>query len=155
MKQALSGSPETKSITFPMWRDERKHFVSLDYLLGAFAMWAVRQSPYHCPDNLEEAICELRGLVQPKWKGAHFAELSCDEIRGLLKGEFEASHWIMEWNKPKSGHGRPVSCTRRDGPKPDDDFIDLYALARNISHTIILEALYDEDQSTTKKESKP
>ena len=48
--------PSEKTIIYPVWRDTNKHGVTLDTILGQFARWAVEQSPYTCPDNLETAI---------------------------------------------------------------------------------------------------
>lgn len=41
------------------------HWIMLDTLLGHFAMWAVRQSPYTVPDNLAEALIALGDKLRP------------------------------------------------------------------------------------------
>ena len=150
MKAALSHCSETKTITFPMWRDERKFLFSVNDILGAFAMWAVRQSPYRCPDSLNEAIDILEMVlinqIEFDNEPLAFKELSCDEIRKHLETAFEKVSAIMNWNEKKSGAPGYVFVSRVGGPKnPDDDIIDLGAMARNIAHTLILERLYDED----------
>jgi len=150
MKAPLSGRPESKEITFPVWRDERSFLFSVKDITGAFAMWAVRQSPYNCPDNLDGAIErleeELHGANIFNPKRLDFAELSCDEIEALLEECFRKITFIKEWNNPKSGHDAEwVPVTRFSQPAPDDDFIDLGALVRNIAHTLIAERLLEED----------
>lgn len=138
-----------KTITYPIWMDKRKHYFSVDSITGAFAMWAIRQSPYHCPDNLEQAIKELGEALKKKFqfdKAFNFAYLSLDEIRIGLENCFEEIKTIENWNHPKSGHNAQVIFTSRYfSPIPDNDFIDLDALARNIAHTLIQEKLVDED----------
>ena len=62
------------------------------------------------------------------------AKLSIDEIDKNLKICFGNIPEILGWNEPKKEGNDP-----RD---PDNDFIDLDALARNISHSLILEEMY-------------
>lgn len=150
MKPRLSCSPETKTLTFPVWRDERKHLFSVKDITGAFAMWAVRQSPYDSPDLLGDAVKNLEQVLVKRVKfdnePLRFAELSCSEIRTALYDCFESIAIIEQWNRPKSGHNALfVTSSRYDSPLPDDDIIDLDALARNIAHTLILERLIEED----------
>jgi len=152
MKPALKHCPDKKEIIFPVWRDERKHLFSIKDILGAFAMWAVRQSPYICPSNIEIAIKEL-AFELPKQiefdsERFDFAEVSCDEIREAIDKCFDHIDIIKMWNQPKSGHNAPfVFCGRYSKPIPDDDIIDLNALSMNISHSLIAERLLEEDQT--------
>lgn len=152
MKPALSGRPDTKVIIFPTWRDERKHIVEFSELLGAVLFWAVRQSPYAHPDDLQGAAEQLAAAFdrELEWNENHknfkYVKLSCYEIRTTLEAVFEKCPAVMAWNEPKSKHGHSFVCTSRyGGPDPDDDIIGLGALARNASHTIVLERLYEED----------
>lgn len=151
MKPALKHCPDKKEIIFPVWRDEKKHLFSINDILGAFAMWAVRQSPYTCPNNLEGAIkglsWELPKHLKFDSERFDFAELSWDEIRKALDECFDCIDFIKLWNQPISGHDAPfVFCDRYSKPIPDDDIIDLDALSRNISHSLIAERLLEEDQ---------
>jgi len=140
---------QQKKITYPVWRDERKFLFSLKDILGSFAMWAVRQSPYLYPDGLELAIKalseELPKQIKFDSERYDFAEVNCDEIRNALDECFGKIIFIKSWNQPKSGHDTPfVFCDRYSKPIPDDDIIDLDALSRNISHSLIAERLIEE-----------
>ena len=39
--------------------NEKKFLVSKDNILSEVAKWAITQSPYHRPDNLEKVLDEL------------------------------------------------------------------------------------------------
>lgn len=150
MKPAINGIPEEKIIIYPIWRDERKHLFSVGDIAGAVAMWAVRQSPYEAPENLTEAIKSLTQVLNEQIKFDdvfHFAELTYDEIHSILQEHLEKVSVIMQWNEPRSGHDAPfVTSSRYHTPRPDDDFIDLDALARNVALTLTQEKLVEEDQ---------
>lgn len=151
MKPALGGTiPETKTLTWPVWRDEREHLMELNAVVGEFACWAVIQSPYAVPDNLQDACWQLRkrieGRFADKYGRDRYGRLSCDGLAGLLTKAFELVPEIMAWNEPKSGHGAEhVFVDRYSEPPADDDIIDLGALARNVAHSLVLRALADED----------
>ena len=148
MKASVTGIPESKTITYPPWRDDRKHHYSLDNILGAFAMWAIRQSPYTCPGTLHPAVIQLYGWLDSEitWDKWGFADFTCDEIRKLLLVNFEKCPSIMAWNE-KQKEGRNDVGEEHPSWNPDYDFIDLGAWARNISHTLIKEKLIDEAQN--------
>jgi hypothetical protein len=158
MKPVLNQIPDRKTITFPPWRDDAPRWWKLDHVVGAFAMWAVRQSPYDVPDELREN-CVLLG---EQLKGRISEAFSDEDRMGLLdEFWFRASHdWIHDallelfekipgirrWNERKNGSRSPLGFSDRySRPDSDDDFIDLHALARNVSHTLIAETLIDED----------
>lgn len=160
MKPKLENSPETKSITFPMWRDENEHYRFVDAIVGGVAFWAVRQSPYDCPEDIEAALKNLTTVLKEDVACMDRKKLSdeelklqvalgtlskftCDEIRRLLERSFRKVPEIMAWNEKKCPNKEiDYDNLSRD---PDTDFIDLDALARNVSHTLILESLYDKD----------
>lgn len=109
-------------------------------IVGAFAMWACRQSPYGVPDNLESVCKYLHASLKTEvaWDSNKMAELSLSGIEDMLRdilmdgcSEFQA--WNERKNK-RDGHG---FVSRISGPShPDDDFIDLHALLRNTCVTI-------------------
>ena len=102
--------------------------------MGAVAGNAVRQSPYHRPDNLEIVLDKLHELVKPTFEKATMgvAELTDEQLEDLIKQlrnipEYEA------WNERKNGNQAQYSFSSRyDKPDPDNDFIDLDALEMNI-----------------------
>ena len=118
--------------------DDSPFLTTVDELLGALAEWAVKQSPYLCPDNLQQALEEFT-LAIPYDRDV-FAdsifETSCEWLIPFVRGLFEACPSILAWNEPKFGKHRVAFSSRYDSPKPDYDFIDLDALARNIAHSI-------------------
>jgi len=122
----------------PEWDDARGQWTTPKDIVGAFAMWACRQSPYGVPDGLEN-VCKylyacLKRIVE--WPTAGMRECSLCEINKWLYeilydqgvAEFDA------WNRCKVGDTPNFMVTSRyDGtPDPDRDFIDLDALLRNV-----------------------
>jgi hypothetical protein len=121
----------------PEWSEKRWTFRK--EIVGYFAMWACRQSPYGVPDGLENVCKYLYASLASaaKWipSDSGMAELSLCEINRLLheilmeKGvkEFDA------WNVPKSGPtAELVFSSAFNTPDRDDDFIDLHALLHNV-----------------------
>lgn len=112
--------------------------VSKKQLLGFVAKWAVMQSPYHRPENLEVVIDKFHESIK-----AHFENEYCIKFidsRSLEK--FIEEHLLkipefVGWNERKNGNKSPYSfISRYDQPNPDDDFIDLGALTRNVANDI-------------------
>ena len=109
-------------------------------IVGAFAMWACRQSPYGVPDGLESVTKYLNACLKTavKWDQNNMAELSLCEINRVLHeilyeqgvAEFDA------WNERKNKREGAGFCSAFDKPSPDDDFIDLDALLHNVCLTI-------------------
>jgi hypothetical protein len=129
--------------------------VSHKSISGALAHWAVRQSPYTAPDNLGTAVEQF----MEKWPHGDYAALSSGELALAIKETIEHCPLILAWNNPKiEGVVNPelgVAVTSRfDTIKPDYDFIDLGALARNVTHDLVLwaqvEAAQDETRLTLK-----
>jgi hypothetical protein len=101
-------------------------------------MWAVRQSPYVVPGNLDEALRTFHD------------RLPCDDLDMLKVSQDQLFNTVYKlaceipeiaaWNEPKSGHGQTlVFSSRYDQPSPDDDIIDLSALANNVARSCIAE----------------
>ena len=107
--------------------------------LGAFAYWVVAQSPYDTPDitpALEAFGAYIAGIIEddiPK-------KFTYDEVSALITGEvFEAIPEIEKLNHRKNGREGVGFSSRYSKPHPDDDFIALGALARNVFYMIIRE----------------
>ena len=126
-------------------KKETKQFVfSKRNLLGEIAHWAVCQSPYHRPDNLEVVLDKFNAIISAI---PEYPTMSYAEIRELLD-ELKEIPEFMLWNERKNGrqgHGFSGAGHRDDGSvtffnaKADNDFIDLDALIRNVANSIVRE----------------
>ena len=121
-------------------------------IVGHFAMWAVRLSPYHIPDNLGKSIESLIKFIRNNFK----AEIDLDDsyiftaceskVRKALDEFAKSNEFVREWNKPKSGDDvQFVTNSRYDSPNPDDDIIDLDALVGDICRSLHQEVEKDEE----------
>jgi len=133
---------DNKEVLMPsmpgIWNED-KFWESRTYILGAFAKWAVIQSPYTTPDNLEEAIHKL-SLHFPE----EMFETSYRELIKKLDPLMELIPEIAAWNERKNGNQAPLGfASRYGGPAPDDDFIDLGALARNVAQDLKVRSAYN------------
>lgn len=105
-------------------------------ITGAFAGNAVRASPYSCPDDLEKIINYLDACftldVFSKLT-MDMVEISLNEIEAFLHKYLDDLPQFVQWNERKNkreGHG--FTSAHSPKLKPDDDFIDLDALIRNV-----------------------
>jgi hypothetical protein len=119
--------------------DDTNFYTSRGDVLGELAAWAVRQSPYTLPAHLEDALREF----DLAFDSEEFFDTNCEELNKRIRDAFDKCPRVLGWNNAKVGEGT-VFCSRYDTPQPDYDFIDLDALARNMAHSITLEAKYDK-----------
>jgi hypothetical protein len=140
-----SGPPanEEEVIMAGTLEKQRTIYASPSDVLGEVAKWAIRQSPYPYPDNLVVVLEKLREKIAPDftelvgWKS--FA--TGREIEAYLEPILLGIPEFAEWNNRKNGRDGPGFVTRYDGARnPDDDFIDLHALMRNVSLSLSREA---------------
>ncbi len=134
----------TKTIPFPTWTDNSPYHYFIKDIVGVMAMWAVRQSPYAVPANLEDALKELTEALKPTWKGDQLHEMHGNELRDLIAEAVKECPSIEAWNVPEKGDGRGF-VTRFGGPEPDYDFIDIDALIRNVTHSLIEMRVVEKD----------
>lgn len=124
--------------------DAAPRLITTNELAGYLACWAVRQSPYGCPEGLENAVTDFRAHWPHDPELPVMPCLYWDSLSDLRKAVTEACETIPSiaiWNRPKSGHDAPfVFSSRYDQPNPDDDFIDLDALGNNIARSAWAEA---------------
>lgn len=114
--------------SWPVLRTIGPLLVGRSQVLGALANWAVQQSPYIVPDKLAEA---LRGFYD-QWPRGEYAQFDTIlELDRTIRGIMVTVPEITAWNQRKNGRDGPGFVTRYSEPNPDDDFIDLDALARN------------------------
>jgi hypothetical protein len=113
--------------------------VSPSQVAGTLAMWAVRQSPYPVPDNLELVIRRVEELFPCDEFGFHEVA-GQDELYRLLAQIGEQIPELLAWNERKNGNAAPIGFVSRYGrPDPDNDFIDLYALWSNVARSVAAE----------------
>lgn len=108
---------------------------SKKYLLGELAKWAVNQSPYYVPDNLEKVLRKLADLLPTHEfdEGYGFRKMKIKDFHTWLFNVLTQIPELVEWNSPKDGSNPQFVFTSRfDKPHPDSDIVDLDALVNNI-----------------------
>jgi hypothetical protein len=132
MKVRISTVSEAHSIR-SLIDDGREYLITLNDVIGAIACWAVRQSPYVCPNRLAKVL----KIVEHSMKHCTFQELEqhLQEHLGCIPE-------VKKWNQRKNNNAAPIKVTTlySTGADPDDDFIDLDALYRNIAGQVMSEA---------------
>lgn len=143
-------SGEAVQIASASWKEQDGPLlITTNTIAGELASWAVQQSPYGCPDGLQQAIADFRAawpsdpdmppILAMKWWASY------GELYQALYRLFCNTPSIAAWNQPKSGHGaKIVFSSRYGGPEPDDDFIDLGALANNVARECWKDALAEK-----------
>jgi len=108
-------------------------------IVGQIARHAVQQHPFNAPEGLFELVQDVLGKSRadfpdgvPELPMRWFKDSS--EIEIWLRDGFTGHQTLEAWNTPKSRHGAQiVFSSRYGGPAPEDDFIDIDALWRNVS----------------------
>ena len=130
---------------------EVKYIITHRSIMGSLANWAVQQSPYHRPDNLEVVLDKLNEQIKNEFDGGKKYIKKFDtykECKDWLEPKLKSIPEFMLWNERKNGNKAPYGFTgaghHDDGSvtffteKADNDFIDLDALIRNtISSAIV------------------
>lgn len=127
-----------------LWKDKSNRIVLKRVVAGHFAMYAVRQSPYLFPEQLEKGIEAFNKYLIPSDKvcSEDFIETTYTELRDNIRNAITNSDIITSWSIAKKGTGN-VFVSAYSKPKPDYDCIDLDALARNIAQSVWLELCYN------------
>jgi hypothetical protein len=109
------------------------------------ARWAIEQSPYACPDNLEVVVKKLQGENTSFMDGLlRFSTMS--ELEKYLDVQYASIPELLDWNERKNGNKSSYGfASRYEKPNPDDDFIDLGALSRNVAMSIWKDAVEFDD----------
>lgn len=112
---------------------------------GAVALWAVKQSPYPVPENLETVLQKLHDAIKDQFDGAFAMKkfVSIDEVEKFAAVSLRAIPEYLAWNERKNGDQSPFQFTSRyDGPgDPDSSFIDLGALEHNVAMHIVQQSV--------------
>lgn len=123
-----------------------KILVNESQLLGAVAKWGIRQSPYSFPENLLEVLDAFGVALKPDFhdEPLGFKEfIDESELLRYIHSKLVNIEAYWAWNNRKNGNDAPMKFTSRydNGDNPDDDFIDLDALERNVARELTLESL--------------
>lgn len=140
-------TPASRFADDPEWTVKR--WIFKKEITQALAKCAVRQSPYPCPQELEEVISYLDACLEKEieWATAGMTELSLCDINKLLYDIlYEQGFSAFDnWNKSKKGDVEIQIASRYSGrPDPDYDFIDLDALLMNVCLDIRMERRADD-----------
>ena len=132
-----------------VWQDTEKRGFLKSTVVGYFAMWAVRQSPYLFPDELVSGIDEFNDALvfdyDMIFDDGCYTEMTVTELEKSVCEAIAKCDTVMSWNVPKSGNAcEYVFISRYDTPDQDDDIIDVHAMARNIAHSVWIETCYDD-----------
>jgi hypothetical protein len=113
--------------------------VSPSQVAGTLAMWAIRQSPYPVPDNLDAVVRRFEELFPRDEIGFH--EIADEDALYKLVGSLsEQIPELLAWNQRKNSNDAPLGfVSRYDRPEPDNDFIDLHALWGNVARSVAAE----------------
>jgi hypothetical protein len=129
-------------------RDISTYHENVDFYLSkkdftcAFTYWIINQSPYDTPD-ISKALKAFDNYMNIFFKDASIGirKFSYQEINTIIDPKiFELIPEIEKLNHPKIDTGQDIMFSSRyDSIKPDYDFIDLDALARNVMYMIMRE----------------
>jgi len=118
-------------------RFNREVYAFPDDFTGALAKWLVKQSPYPVPDNLPVCIekFHLAVIEAFNFDTGGMAKIELGGLTSQVNELLESIPEIAALNEPKTGHNEHIFVSRyHDGPSnPDDDFIDIMAVAQNIT----------------------
>ena len=115
-------------------RFDRMEYVFKKDFTGALAKWLVKQSPYVVPDNLETILTTFHERIPYDFDNNGMACVSLATMTEIINGVLESIPEIMELNERKNGRdGYGFSSRFSKDPEPDDDFIDITAVAQNIT----------------------
>jgi hypothetical protein len=100
---------------------------------AAFAYWVVSQSPYLIP-AVDEALIAFSEYIEQFIPDNKVPTLfNYDQLDAILtEANLEKLPAVAVLNERRNGREGMGFCSAYDQPSPDDDFIDLGALARNI-----------------------
>jgi len=146
LESAISEMPKTHNrlSNNSEWSESKDKWTTKSTIVGAFAMWACRQSPHGVPDGLENVCKYLNASLKSvvKWDINEMAECSlCDINKWLYEIVYnqdikEFDNWNVSKKSKESLIKGVIFVDRYSTPNPDYDFIDLDALLHNVCITI-------------------
>lgn len=136
MKKAKSVAP-THAIPLPP-PPRRWIYRHVNEIRRAFCGWAISQHPFNRPPNLFDACDALvNHLAKGKKHNLYVLRIHSRTVGKHILEFCLKNVAVVRWNKPRRGNPRFAFVTRYGGPKPEYDFIDLHALARNVTRQIV------------------
>ncbi len=120
-------------------RFHRKVYAFKTDFTGLLAKWLVKLSPYTVPDNLSQCIVKFENQLYKlgEWDNAGMLEIDLSSLTDDVYSILSTITDINSLNIPKNPDSRDVEfvfTSRYSSPIPqDDDFIDVMALAQNIT----------------------
>lgn len=103
---------------------------------GACAKWLVKNSPYIVPDKLSVCLIKFDKKIDREFSfdGNGMVKIYLNGLTSTINSILESIPEIMELNERKNGRdGIGWSDRYSAKPDPDDDFIDIMALAQCIT----------------------
>lgn len=126
----------------------RTYWLFRSDILGAFAYWVVKQSPYRTPD-ITPALVAFDKYLEKAFPTENYhtelpREFTYEELSALTHEDvFEKIQEIEVLNHPKISEGEAFN-NRHNVYHADFDFIDLGALSRNIFYMVLREIITQE-----------
>ncbi len=118
------------------------------------ASWVCRQHPFHSVAGVDEVNALITAdSHSDEWFGPSDCRMRRFEdwraVEKWLRSVVDGHPQLQLWNEPKSGHANTlVFSSRYGGPRPEDDFIDIDALLRNVALYSWRESEADAEQDT-------
>jgi hypothetical protein len=112
-------------------------WISKKMFTGTLSKWAVKQSPHSCPDNLERVVIKADGawpITGDKFKDNELInEWTREDFEDFVHKFVFSTAETLSWNTPMSGRqGNAFVSAFGPMQAPEDDFVDLDALVRNV-----------------------
>jgi len=125
--------------------------ITAKMIVGQFANYAVRQHPYGRPEGLFEIVGTLKAASEEWTEGLPDLRMKTfpsfwaieDWLRQALQDP-QSIATLQLWNTASSGSPDGF-MSRYNGPSPEDDFIDIDALLRNVARETWNEAQRDDE----------
>jgi len=118
-------------------RFDREVWVFKDSFTGSLAKWLVKQSPYVVPDNLSKCLESFHSKLDflCVWDSADMAQVHLKGLTHDLNMILESIPEICALNEPKNFTDKDFFFLDRYSaePNPDDNFIDIMAVAQNMT----------------------
>ena len=114
-------------------------------LRGHLARWVCQQHPYRSVDGVDQVGAEIDAMAKTDgWEGNDELRLhefdSWRDVEEWLRKAIWDHPQMKRWNTPKNGGDFQVQFVSRFSHPPEQDFIDLDALVRNVSRDAFKEA---------------
>jgi hypothetical protein len=131
-----------------IWKDTKERYIFKDQIVGYFAMWTIRQSPYDMPDKFITSIQEFTEAIDQniEFDTLGMCKTTCRDLKRSICNTIKLCPTVLTWSEPKNpSTSEYLFVSRHDAPAADDDFIDVFALSRNVAYGCWLELCYDDN----------